>query len=581
MPASGEERPVDTVPSAADRDLDATVGQLSADGPATPEQIALYLPIDGELDASARAKVRYRKDGAWVESHPLFRIRPEYAVGGSKLRPAFAGVITGLAPGERYRVEVSVVASNRTVVRQLDASTSRLPPPAPRATKRIRAGASMAEIQRAFAELDPGDVLLLENGEYDVDDLTLKASGTPGKPIYIRGESRRGVTLRDRSGRVLHLVGASDVVIENLTLEGSGADSGTAARSVGVQMWSEYTPKRITFRNLQIRKVDQGIVGSGKMEQVLVYDNTLVGNNGFDKATIESNLAWNDDGIRVPGKGHAVFNNTLAGFGDSLAVSARVNNVAVHFYRNRILFTCDDAFEGDYAARNVTFYDNRVQNSMTLASFDPVYGGPAFVFRNVAINVGRQPYKLNNKNTGMFLYSNTVVRIPGYRGGRDWGWMQPDNGSLRAWGYRNNILHFSGPNLLAIESTGNTPIDFTNNAWYPDAKVWWSKSGGSFSSLEAARSRLRETSPVFGSSRRRHEGDVVAEPEPFATPIRFPGSYDVPIIPLYEPALASGSRLRNAGVPIPGVTDGYTGAAPDIGAVITGRATPVVGDRTP
>src|SRR5690606_41436494 len=99
-------------------------------------------------------------------------------------------------------------------------------------------------------------------------------------------------------------------------------------------------------------------------------------------------IAWNDDGIRVPGTGHAIFNNTLAGFGDALAVSARVNNVAVHFYRNRVLFTCDDAFEGDYAVRNVTFYDNRVQNSMPLASFDPPYGGHAFVSRNVSIQAG-------------------------------------------------------------------------------------------------------------------------------------------------------------------------------------------------
>src|SRR5690606_19360049 len=145
--------------------------------------------------------------------------------------------------------------------------------------------------------------------------------------------------------------------------------------------------------------------------------------------------------------------------------------------------TCDDAYEGDYGTRNITFYDNRIQNSMTLASFDPLYGGPAFVFRNVAINVGRQPYKLNNKNTGMLIYNNTVVRIPGFRGGATWGWVQSNNGALRAWAYRNNILHFSGPNPLALESPGNDPIDFDHNAWFPDGKVWWTRSGGSFRSI--------------------------------------------------------------------------------------------------
>lgn len=561
--------------------LEAKIGQLRQDGPATPEQVALYLPIEAEFEIPIRAEVQYTQGGTWAAAHPLFLIQPRYAIDGAKVPTAFAGVITGLQPGERYQVEVTVRNAYGEVRRSLEASTSSLPAAAPAPTKRIAPRTKGSDIQRALAGLKPGDVLLFENGEYEVDALTLKVSGTVDRPIYIRGESRNGVTLRDTTGRVLYLVGASDVVIENLTLEGSGTDSGTAARSVGIQMWSEYTPKRVTLRNLLIRKVDQGIVGSGRMEQFLIYDNTLVGNNVFDKETIESNASWNDDGIRVPGIGHAVFNNTLAGFGDALAVSARVNNVAVHFYRNRVLFTCDDAFEGDYAVRNVTFYDNRVQNSMTLASFDPLYGGPAFVFRNSAINVGRQPYKLNSKNTGMFFYNNTVVRIPGYRGGREWGWVQPDNGSLRGWGYRNNLLHFAGPKLLAIESTGNNPIDFTHNGWYPDARVMWTKSGGSFSSIQSARTRLPDTEPVFGDSRRRHDGDVIAEANPFETAIRFPSSYDDPVLPLYEPKLAPGSRLRGAGAIIPGVTDSFAGGAPDIGAVITGRPIPVVGDRTP
>ncbi len=562
-------------------DLEAKVGQLRQDGPPTPEQVSLYLPLQGEIDTSINAEVRYMQGDAWVDAHPLALIRPDFVAENSAVVSALAGVITGLAPRKRYRVEVTVRSSDRIVRRQLDAETSGLPAVAPAPTKRIPSGMDGTEVQRVFDQLKPGDVLLVENGDYDVDNLTLKASGTRAKPIYIRGESREGVTIRDRNGRVLYLVRASDVIIENLTLEGSGVDSGTAARSVGVQMWSEYTPRRITLRNLQIRDVDQGIVGSGDMEQFLIYDNTLIGNNSFRKNTLESNASWNDDGIRIPGRGHAVFNNTLAGFGDSLAVSARVENAGVHFYRNRILFTCDDAFEGDYAIRNVTFYDNRVQNSMTLVSFDPIYGGPAFVFRNVGINVGRQPFKLNNTNSGMFLYNNTVVRIPGYGGGREWGWIQSDNGKLRAWAYRNNILHFAGPNLLAIESRGNDPIDFTHNAWYPDSKVWWTKTGGSFSSMASARGRLPETTPVFGTSHRRHEGDVIAERNPFATEIRFPGQYTVPVLPLYEPALAAHSRLRGAGVAIPGITDGYSGAAPDIGAVITGRESPTVGDRTP
>lgn len=566
-------------PAISEASLETSLGELVQDGPPTPEQISLYLPIEGALDTGALAKVRYEEGGSWREAHPLFRIRPEFSVNKAKAPSAFAGVVTGLQPNRQYRIEVTISLGSASVVKTLSATTRALPAPAGASTKTVRQGASASQIQALLDGAVAGDVIQFENGTYEVDALTLKRGGKPAQPVYVRGQSRGGVKLVDRNGRVLYLVNASHVVIENLTLEGSGTDSGTAATSEGIRLWNGYVPQDITVRNVAIQGVDKGIVGEGDMREVLVYDNTLVGNDVFRKDMLESNISWNDDGIRVPGRGHAVFNNTLSGFGDALAMSSGTPNIGVHFYRNRILFTNDDAFEGDYGTRNVTFHDNRVQNAMTLASFDPIYSGPAFVFRNVAINVGRQPYKLNNTNTGMFIYNNTVVRMHGFRAGAKWGWVQNNNGSLRAWGYRNNVLVSGGTNLLAIESTGNNPIDFTNNAWYPDGAVWWSSSGGSFRSLSAARARLRATNPVFGTSSQRHEHDVISASNPFETAIRFGESYDVPVTTLYEPVPAADSVLKGAGVAIPGVTDEFAGPRPDIGAVIAGRPPVVAGDR--
>jgi hypothetical protein len=567
------------VPDAVAVPPEQAIGDLVHDGPATPEQVSLCVPIiDERLDAQT-ATIRYSDGDEWRDAHPLLRIHPEFAVGNPHVRAAFAGVIVDLEPDTQYRIEVTVHGAGGDAQRSLSTRTLALPPSAGRANKFVDPGATNARIQATLDSAAAGDVIQFGNGVHSVDNLVLKRSGSPKRPIYIRGESRDGVRIVDKTGPVLHLVGASDVVIENLTIDGSGVNSGTAAESIGIQIGDGYVAERVTVRNIAIRDVDQGIVANGEMRGLLIYDSTLTGNDLFEEKTLESNAAWNDDGIRVPGRGHAVFNNTLSGFGDALAMSEGPENAGVHFYRNRVLFTCDDGFEGDYGTRNVTFYDNRIQNAMTLASFDPIYGGPAFVFRNVAINIGRQPYKLNSTNAGMLFYNNTVVRMPGYAGGKTWGWAQPDNGALREWGYRNNILHFSGSSLMALESSGNDPIDFTHNAWFPDASVWWSHSGGSYPSVDAARSRLRETQPVFGTSRVRHDRDVISERNPFATQIRFNASYDIPVTTLYEPALADGSVLRNAGVAIPGITDGFSGPAPDIGAVIAGRRAPVVGDR--
>ena len=557
------------------------LGALVHDGPATPEQLSLYLPVTGSLDTAATATVRYRPtlQSSWAIAHPLHRIRPEFTL--ATVADAFAGVITGLVPGVDYTIEVTVSSGGSTDVKTLVSQTRALPPPAPPANKIIAAGSTSAQIQSAFDELNPGDVLQFDNGTYDIDDLTLRRNGAPAQPIYIRGASRDGVVLRDPTGRLFYLVFASHLIIEDLTLKGSGVDSGGAASSRAFQLWNGETQRDVTIRRVTASGIDIGVAADHYIEQILVYDCTFSGNNEWTEEFIATNLTWNDDGIRAPGAGNAVFNNTMSGFGDTFAMNDYVENVGVHFYRNDILMTGDDAYEGDYGFRNLTFYDNRIHNSMTLASFDPIRGGPSYVFRNIAINTGRSPYKLNATNTGHFIYNNTVVRTNGVGSGALNGWNQSNNGPQRAWGYRNNILIYRGDgnHLMAMESSGQSPIDFTNNAWFPDRAVWWTFSGGSYTSMEAARDALPSTSPVFGSSTQRHENDVISENDPFIHLISLGNTYLTQITTLYTPTLASGTAPRSGGVIIPGITDGFSGSAPDMGAIITGVAPPTWGDR--
>ena len=125
------------------------------------------------------------------------------------------------------------------------------------------------------------------------------------------------------------------------------------AGSEGIRFYDGFTQQKVTFRRLTIRGVDKGIIGDYRMDQLLVYDCTVTGNNTWTQATLESNASWNDDGIRVPGFGNAVFNNTLTGFGDTFAVDNGVEDASIHFYRNDVRFTDDDAFEGDFFTEQV------------------------------------------------------------------------------------------------------------------------------------------------------------------------------------------------------------------------------------
>ena len=543
----------------------------------TPEQIGLYIPLSPSLPAQTAATVRYRQtgDSTWLTAHPLLRIHPEWNTSGAPVEPvdAFAGTIFDLAPGTSHDVEVTLTPpTGEPQTLETVASTRPLPPAAGTSTVQ---GTTADSLQDLFDSLAPGDVLELQAGTYDADGLQLQVSGTETEPIVIRGADRDAVVLRSATGHVIQVLESSHVIVENLTIEGSGVDSGTDASSQAVSFWDGALQEFVTFRDLAIRGVDMGIVAWGTVNSILVYNCTLRGNNQWNADFIETNLTWNDDGIRLPGEGNCAFNNTLHGFGDSFAVTDGVFSAAVYYYRNRIEMTGDDSFEGDYGTRNLAFYDNHITNAAILLSLDPLWGGPLYCFRNVIVNTIRGPFKLNNQNSGFLIYSNTVVRTEGTT---EWGFVQYDNGELRNFSYRNNILVYHGAgNLMALESGGIDPVDFTHNGWYPDGDIWWSGSGGSFSSLAEAYAGLPATQPVFGASTQRHEGDIVLEQEPFETAVPLGSDHLTQITTLYVPTLNGSSAARNAGTEIPNITDGFSGAAPDMGAIISGRSTPAWG----
>ena len=73
---------------------------------------------------------------------------------------------------------------------------------------------------------------------------------------------------------------------------------------------------------------------------------------------------------------------------------------------------------------------------------------------------------------------------------------------------------------------------------------------------------------------------MITESNPFVEEIKLGGDYLTRITQLYVPRLADGTAPRAKGVPIAGVTDGFSGAGPDMGAVISGRPLPTWGDRS-
>jgi hypothetical protein len=265
--------------------------------------------------------------------------------------------------------------------------------------------------------------------------------------------------------------------------------------------------------------------------------------------------------------------------------SATANCATSHFYRNDILMTGDDAIEVDYGIRNITFYDNRIHNSATFISLDPLFGGPFIASRNISINTVRGPFKFNSQNSGHFIYNNTIVRTTGSYAltgqmSAEAGWYQANNGPQRGFAYQNNLLIYRGigNQTIRLDNPGYSNFDFSHNSWYPNAIFQWPENR--YSNLAAAFTSLPTTTPLFSTFTNRHQNDNISEVDPFATDIVLGPNYRTQITTIYTPVLSPGSAPTNNGVVIPNVTDGFSGAAPNRGAILSGRPLPQWGDRT-
>jgi hypothetical protein len=325
----------------------------------------------------------------------------------------------------------------------------------------------------------------------------------------------------------------------------------------------------VVVRGARITDVNKGMDGrSGQTRGLYLCDNVLEGRRVWPDF---ANAIENAEGIVVTGQGHTVCHNRLQGFGDALGLNQNTSliNAAIDFHGNEVLWTGDDGLELDYAHRNVRAFGNRVTNAAMGVSFQPVWGGPVYVFRNVLVNMARSPFKLNNDPTGFYILNNTTVRTLGIGLNLDYAW--PSLGYLQSDGdpayaanfeFRNNLL--IGVSAPAYVTTELFDARIDGNGWWPDGAFVFYATWANLADLAA-------------NSGYEAHGRIV-EQQPFLSPI-VPGLDYTTFMPPPNPVLAPGSVAVDGGQVIPGVTDGYAGVAPDLGAWERGTALPVYGPR--
>lgn len=535
---------------------------VSLDQP-TLHTLGVQMLIRGDQNRNALVTVRYRPAGAslWREGPPLFRVLPETVT--KPVPEQFAGSVFDLSPDTSYEIELHATDADGPVdaVRILTGRTRPVPPEDPAAPKAITV-TSAARLRSALASAVPGAVIVLANGRY-AGPFLLLASGTAENPIVIRGESTAGVLLDGGNCADCNVFEAagSYVHVERLSIQ----NAFRAVRFTGPRARNNIA------RRVRITNVVHGIAGSVDQRDFYICDNVIEGRLSWPWVLqADASLHWNDRGVAVHGDGHVVCHNAISGFGDPM-INMKDLARAIDFYGNDIRDSFDGA-ELDLGGGNVRAFHNRWTNVAAGVSLQPVYGGPAYVLRNVLLNVVDEQIKFKSlgpadEPSGALVYHNTFV--------------SPDVAlklQTPITGHNLRVVNnlFVGPRALRDRVVKWTAgIDrgvFDFNGYFPDGRFWLGRMNG-VNQLFANFAALR-ASGVFET-----QGTLLTEPI-FAADFVGPPGGKV----RHEPAdftLAGASNAIDRGTRLPGINQSFGGAGPDLGALESGCPTPTYGPRPP
>ncbi len=261
----------------------------------------------------------------------------------------------------------------------------------------------------------------------------------------------------------------------------------------------------------------------------------------------------------VSGRGNVIRRNVFHDFFDGFdacpeETGGETNETDI--YQNLVYRAGDDGMETDGECSNVRIWGNTFHDVLVGISLAPVYTGPVYALRNLVYRTGQgnndytgTPFKFNsgyNASGPMYLFHNTADAVmPGNNGlyikaPGEWALIQA----------RNNI--WAGTDAALDNYNTGQPVDLDyDDLWTSSAPLvrWDSSSYDSLAAFSAASGQEAHGLNLEPGFRYAPGGDY---------------------------ALDSLSPLVDQGLFIPGINDGFSGAAPDLGAFELGGAGPLL-----
>lgn len=465
-------------------------------------------------------------------------------------------------------------------------------------------------IDGANSDAGGGQIYVLfergDHGDVSSIDWPSNLSGdSDSSPTIIAGEDRFSTFFETSTNDAMLFLDndLTNVVFQDFTHFGVGTDGSVPLGSNSALCYSPGSAdlNNVTFRRITATGLRQGIYSRGPVDSianssgVMGYDLTLIGTLVWNETNLRTaSYGWDHYGISCAGEGHEFFNCYLELFGDGFSPVTGASGEPSYRDRNQFFYWShmdrmfDDGCEFDQGEGWFGFYGNIMTNCTNFFSCDPLHGGPAYIFKNYCANILEvRMFKLNSDSAGLFVANNTLMlaeQINRSNSGDDniAQYYQPNNATISDWVLGNNV--FIRPNStptdynIWYENTLGTR-EFFNNAYFPD--VGFQIDGVDETSLANAQSNAPAADGFhYYPALQMFDGSVVSVAQPLATTFTFGADAFVGFEDELTPAdfAANDSSIQNAGREIPGITDGYSGAAPDMGANISGQTQPTVGD---
>ena len=597
---------------------------------------------DDNRNAAVAVAWRRTGETAWHDGLPLLRLQAEAVQQGASFHYVapnmFAGSVFALEPNTSYDVRLRLTdpdaaAGSPPVERTVTVRTRPVPKPAtggavyhvyPREYAGVKSepsfnslmaayntGANGADFVNSFQpRVKPGDVILVHAGTYREDrrryagpnstlfdgTFYLTADGTADKPIVIKSAGDGDVIFD----------GGGNAVLFDLTAADYHDVEGITVRNTDVAFL--LGRKRIigaigfTLKNSRIENVGRGVFTDwGGARDFYIADNVFIGRNDPTRLMGWIGRTWQDlpgfpqpllseYGVKVYGSGHVIAHNRVENFHDGIDHATYGDPdgwpdnptmaVSTDIIGNDIRNVDDNCIEADGSAQNFRIIENRCFNMAHRAlSTQPTLGGPTYFIRNIVYNAPEGgALKITANSAGVLVYNNTFLSEV------------HQMGPASNLHFRNNLVLAQGawPEVFSIETfTPWSTSDYNGFgasaaagsslfAWASpaDAAVTYDSRAArpvqSFADLTTYADRTgqdRHSRMIDWSIFRKASPPAKGDP----TRLYRPEDHDF--------TLSAASGAIDSGTILPGVTDGFTGRAPDLGALESGRGVPSYGPR--